>query len=255
MGEESGGAGPRRLSAATNRYATAIKWGAAALIVAILLLIARRVPIEAAIRALETWIAGSGAWGLPAFGLIYAVVAMAPVPIWPLTVAAGALFGPVVGTIIASLSLTTGAGLAFLIARYLARDVVAARLHRYPRFEAIDRAIGEDGWKIVAVLRLSPVLPFSAQNYFYGLSRIRFRPYLLTSWAAMLPGTFLYVSLGYAGRAGLAASAGGGGARTPTEWGLIGVGLLATVAATLYITRVVRRAMARQAHIAEVDKL
>ena len=106
----------------------------------------------------------------------------------------------------------------------------------YPRFEAIDRAVREGGWKIVALLRLSPAVPFTLQNYLYGLTGIRFWPYLLTSWLAMLPGTFLYIYLGHLGRAGVEAAS-GERSRTPAEWAMMIVGLLATVAATVYITR------------------
>ncbi|HMB06801.1 MAG TPA: TVP38/TMEM64 family protein, partial [Isosphaeraceae bacterium] len=241
------------MTAAANRYAAAVKWTSAALIVASLLLIARQVPLDVAIRALEDWVGRLGAWGPVVFGLIYALVAVAPVPVWPLTVTAGAIFGPAFGAVTASLALTAGAALAFLMVRYAARDAVASRLRRHPKFEAIDRAIGQDGWKIVAVIRLSPVLPFAAQNYLYGVTRIRFWPYVLASWVAMLPGTMLYVYLGHAGRAGLEAAARPAGARTPAEWAIIGFGLLATVAATVAITRLARRAMEEQAHIAEAE--
>ena len=120
------------------------------------------------------------------------------------------------GTIIVSLASTTGAALAFVIARYLARDSVARWVRRSPRFEAIDRAIGEEGWKIVALLRLSPAVPFNLQNYLYGLTKIRFWPCVLTSWAAMLPGTLMYVYLGVVGRAGLEAASGGRARRRPS---------------------------------------
>ena len=116
------------------------------------------------------------------------------------TVAAGALFGSVVGVVVVSLASTTGAALAFLVARYLARDAVLRWVRRNPRYDAIDRAIGEGGWRVVALLRLSPLVPFNLQNYLYGLTAIRFWPCVLTSWAAMLPGTVVYVYLGHAGR-------------------------------------------------------
>jgi uncharacterized membrane protein YdjX (TVP38/TMEM64 family) len=172
---------------------------------------------------------------------LYALAVVALVPASPLTVAAGALFGPVVGVVVVSLASTTGAALAFLVARYLARDAVLRWVRRHPRYHAIDRAIGEGGWRVVALLRLSPLVPFNLQNYLYGLTAIRFWPCVLTSWAAMLPGTVVYVYLGHAGRVGLEALAGRRG-RTPAEWILLAVGLAATVLVSLYVTALARRA-------------
>jgi uncharacterized membrane protein YdjX (TVP38/TMEM64 family) len=176
------------------------------------------------------------------FGLIYVAAVVLVVPGSALTLAAGAIFGLPVGLVTVSLSSTTGAALAFLIGRYLARDAVARKVQQYPRFEAIDRAVSAGGWKIVALLRLSPAVPFNLQNYLYGLTGIHFWTCVLTSWVTMLPGTFLYVYLGQLGRAGLEAT-GGGRTRSPAEWALLGVGLLATVFVTVYVTRLARRAL------------
>ena len=160
-----------------------------------------------------------------------AVVAF--VPASALTLAAGAVFGLAVGTVTASLASTTGAAASFLISRYLARGLVTRKFGDDPRFAAIDREISRSGALIVALLRLSPAVPFGLQNYLYGLTGIGFWTYLLTSWAAMLPGTVMYVYLGYLGRAGLDAAGGSGRTRTPLEWALLAVGLAATVAVTL----------------------
>src|SRR5262245_10962626 len=120
-----------------------------------------------------------GLWAPVLYGLFYAVAVVALVPASPLTILAGALFGPVVGVVVVSLASTTGAALAFLVARYLARNAVARRVQKDPRYAAIDRAIGEEGWKIVALLRLSPAVPFNLQNYLYGLTAIGFWPYVV----------------------------------------------------------------------------
>jgi uncharacterized membrane protein YdjX (TVP38/TMEM64 family) len=124
----------------------------------------------------------------------------------------------------------------------------------HPRFDAVDRAIEEGGWRVVFLLRLSPAIPFSASNYLYGLTPVRFWPYLVASWVAMLPATLLYVYLGHAGSAGLAA-AGSEGAkeRTPAEWALLGVGLLATAIVTVYVTKLARKALRRRTDVAEAD--
>jgi uncharacterized membrane protein YdjX (TVP38/TMEM64 family) len=230
-------------------YAGTVKLVSVAVIALSLFLIARWLPIGEMVEALSGWVQGLGVWGPVVYGLIYVMAVVALVPAAALTIAAGALFGLWVGTITVSLASTTGAALAFLIARYLARDAVARRVRRSPKFEAVDRAIGERGWKIVAMLRLSPAVPFNLQNYLYGLTKIRFWPCVLTSWVTMLPGTLMYVYLGHAGRVGLEAAS-GGRSRGPGEWALIVVGLLATVAVTVYVTRLARRAMREHAGIA-----
>jgi uncharacterized membrane protein YdjX (TVP38/TMEM64 family) len=205
---------------------------------------------------LEVWINGLGIWGALVFGLVYVSAVVALLPGSALTLAAGALFGLVGGTVVASLASTTGAALAFLIGRYLARDRIAARLHHYPRFNAIDRAIGESGWKIVALLRLSPAVPFNLQNYLYGVTAIRFWPCVLTSWMTMLPATFMYVYLGHLGRESLEAAAGGATrSRSPAEWALLIAGLIATVAVTVYVTHLARKALRQHAALAAADEL
>ncbi|MBX3472749.1 MAG: TVP38/TMEM64 family protein, partial [Planctomycetes bacterium] len=110
---------------------------------------------------------------------------------------------------------TIAATAAFLLARTAARAAVERAARRHPRFAAVDEAVGEGGWRVVALLRLAPVVPFVALNYLLGLTPVRLGPYVLASWAAMLPATVVYVALGHLGRAGLE------GPRTPAEWGLL----------------------------------
>jgi uncharacterized membrane protein YdjX (TVP38/TMEM64 family) len=224
------------------RHAALIKGVSVAIIVVSLVLVARQLPVAAAVGALEAWVDGLGAWGPVVFGAVYVVLVVLLVPASALTLAAGAIFGLTTGVVVVSLASNTGAALAFLIARYLARNRVAAYIRRHPRLAAVDRAVGEGGWKIVALLRLSPAVPFTLQNYLYGLTRIRFLTCVVTSWVTMLPGTFLYIYLGHLGRAGVEATTGAAG-RGPAEWALLAVGLLATVAVTVYVTRLARRAL------------
>lgn len=213
-------------------------WWLSSLVALVLLALAiRQIPIGQAMEALRGWIAGLGIWGPVALVLLYVVATVLLVPGMILTLAAGAMFGVVVGTIAISIGSTLGAAAAFLIARHVARDRIAALAARNPNFRALDRAIEEGGWKIVAMLRLSPAIPFNLQNYFYGLTPIRFWPCLLASWVAMLPITFSYVYLGHITRAAV----GRDRARTPAEWTVMAIGVVATVAATVYITQLVRR--------------
>jgi uncharacterized membrane protein YdjX (TVP38/TMEM64 family) len=231
-----------RLTDAVNRRAGFIKWVSIAVIGLNLLVLLHRLPIDTAVQAIESWIDGLGIWGPVVFGLLYVVAVVFVVPASALTLAAGALFGVFTGVVVVSLASTTGAALAFLISRYLARPRVTAYLKDFPKFEAIDRAVSEGSWKIVALLRLSPAVPFNLQNYLYGLTGIRFWPCVLTSWLTMLPGTFLYIYLGYLGWTGLE-QAGSQRSRSHAEWAMLALGLLATVVVTLYITRLARRAL------------
>jgi uncharacterized membrane protein YdjX (TVP38/TMEM64 family) len=231
-----------------KRIPKAIRWASVAVIALGIVVILHRFPVEPAVRKLEDWSEGLGIWGPLAIGLLYVAAVVALLPGSALTLAAGALFGLIGGTIVASLASTTGAALAFLIGRYVARYRIQALLPRYPTFDALDTAISESGWKIVALLRLSPAVPFNLQNYLYGLTGIRFWPYLLTSWLAMLPTTFLYVYLGDLGREGLQAAAGNAKhSRSAAEWAMLIVGLPATVAVTVYLTRLAQKAL-RQTH-------
>ena len=219
------------------------RWIAIGLVLVGVLVAARMLPVETWLEGLRDWIDGFGALGFLVFGVVYVAAALLFVPGSALTLAAGAIFGLWWGTAIVSVASTTAAALAFLIARNLARSAVEGRMASNPRFAAIDRAIGNGGWRVVGLLRLSPAVPFSLSNYMYGLTAVRFVPYVLASWAAMLPATFMFVYVGHAGAEGLAAASGeqpGAGGRTL----LTLVGLAATIVVTIYVTRMAKRAVA-----------
>jgi uncharacterized membrane protein YdjX (TVP38/TMEM64 family) len=189
------------------------------------------------------WVDGLGFWGPAVFVTGYAVAVVAFVPASLLTLAAGAIFGLLEGTLYVFLAALVGSCLAFLVSRYLARGAVERRLEGNARFEAIDRAVGEQGRKIVFLLRLSPVFPFNLLNYALGLTRVGFGDYALAGFG-MLPGTLLYV---YSGKvAGDVATLASGSAAPagPGRTALLVVGLLATVVVTTFVTRIARRALA-----------
>jgi len=141
-----------------------------------------------------------------------------------------------------SIGATIGATAAFFIGRYLARDWVARKIEGNPAFKALDEAVGHEGWKIVGLTRLSPALPFVLQNYAYSLTRVTPRDYILASWIGMTPGILMYAYLGsLAGD--LAALGATERVRTPAEWALYIAGLAATVAVTVYVTRLARAAL------------
>ena len=226
----------------SQKHTRVIKWASGAVILGSICVLMRTLPTETLQAWLEDSVGDLGVWGPVAFALTYIVATICLFPGSILTLAAGAIFGLWVGFATVSVGSVCGAGLAFLIGRYLARAKVEAMARSNAKFHAIDEAISEGGWKIVALLRLSPAIPFNLQNYLYGLTDIRFWPYLLTSWLAMIPGTFLYVSLGHA--AGLAAAS--ERRRSTAEWILLTVGLAATFAVTAYVTRLAQRKLREQ---------
>jgi uncharacterized membrane protein YdjX (TVP38/TMEM64 family) len=196
----------------------------------------------ALLPAFSAWVDGLGIWGPVVFVAGYALATVAFVPGSLLTLAAGALFGLARGTILVLVAATLGASLAFLVARYLARDLVERRLAGNERFAAIDRAVAVEGRKIVFLLRLSPLFPFNLLNYALGLTRVRFADYLVAS-AGMVPGTLLYVYYGKV--AGDVARLAGGGMvrRDAGYYVVLGLGLVATVLVTTVVARVTRRAL------------
>ncbi len=212
------------------------KWIALGVVAVALFVAWRALPVEDWLTSFQTWISRLGPLGGVLYGLAYVAAALLFVPGSALTVGAGFVFGLGWGSVIVSLASTTTAAAAFLIARYLARGRVERLARGNERFDAIDKAIGENGWKIVGLLRLSPLIPFSLSNYLYGLTSVRFLPYFAASWVGMLPGTILYVSLGAAGR-----RLGEKGAKSQWEWVLLGAGLLATAAVAVILTRVAKR--------------
>ncbi len=203
-------------------------------------------PIGEMLDLLRGRIEDLGVWAPLAYALLYAAAATLFVPGSALSLGAGLLFGIWLGTAVVWLGATAAIALSFLIARYAARARVEQWAQTRPRFAAVDKAIGEQGWKIVALMRLSPVFPFSLQNYLYGITAIRFLPCVIASAAFIVPGTFLYVYLGFAG--GEAAAAAGSGAGTDTlRLALQIAGLLATAAVTVGIARIASKAIASHA--------
>ena len=187
------------------------------------------------------WIDGLGAWGPVLFVVGYAVATVAFVPGSVLTLAAGAIFGLLNGTIYVFVAATIGAALAFLVARHLARGVIEQRLEGNQRFGAIDQAVGREGFKIVVLLRLSPVFPFNLLNYALGLTGVRFHDYLLAS-IGMVPGTLLYVYYGKVA-GDVARLSGGAQVQGAAYYGVLAIGLVATILVTAFVTRTARRAL------------
>jgi len=194
-------------------------------------------PLRDWVNAFNGWVEQRGAWGIVVFIAAYILATVLFFPGSLLTIAAGLAFGLWRGVAVVSVSATLGAGLAFLLGRYLARSKVDEAAKHNAKFAAMDKAIAERGWKVVALLRLSPLIPFNLSNYLYGVTKIDFWPYLAASWAGMLPGTFLYVYLGAAGREATR------GETNVWKWVLFGAGFVATIIVTVWISRAARKAV------------
>jgi len=194
------------------------------------------------VPAFAQWVNGLGAWGPAAFiaGYALAVVAFAPASL--LTLAGGAIFGVGAGVAYVFAAAVIGSSLAFLISRYLARTAIERRLAGNEKFAAIDRAVGRQGRWIVFLLRLSPAFPFNLLNYALGLTRVSFADYVVAS-IGMVPGTILYVY--YGKLAGDVATLASGTAveKGAGYYGVLALGLVATIVVTTLVTRTARRAL------------
>jgi len=166
---------------------------------------------------LKMWIEGFGPFAPLVFIMGYILAVIFFVPGLPITVLGGVAFGPIWGTVYVSIASTIGVALTFLIARYGAREMVERWVSENPRLAKIDQAIARHGWRIVMITRLVPLFPFNLQNYAYGLTRIGFWSYLLTSWSCMLPATAAYTFAG-----GALSEAGGDMRRTLLYLGIAG---------------------------------
>ncbi|MFH0728550.1 MAG: VTT domain-containing protein [Pseudomonadota bacterium] len=143
----------------------------------------------------QTLRATVASWGIlapVAYMLLYTLAPALFLPGLPITLAGGILFGPVWGVVYSITGATAGASLAFLISRYVARNWIRAKLTG-PRWRQLERNVEKNGWKIVAFTRLVPLFPFNLLNYAFGLTPVRFLPYVVTSFICMLPACIAFI--------------------------------------------------------------
>jgi uncharacterized membrane protein YdjX (TVP38/TMEM64 family) len=212
-----------------------IKLGLVGLVLVGLLLCVKQLPVTEWIAQLEGLLKDMGNKAPALYFVVYIIACIALLPGSALTLLAGALWGVVFGTVMVSASSVAGATAAFLIGRYLARNKVEKQMKKFPKFKAVADSLGEGGLKLVTLIRLSPAFPFNLLNYMMGVTRVKLRDYVLGSWIGMFPGTVMYVYLGAAGKE--LAKASGAGGKSTQEWALLIVGLAATVAVTVVVTR------------------
>ncbi|MGH9324779.1 MAG: TVP38/TMEM64 family protein [Vicinamibacteria bacterium] len=203
--------------------------------------------MTATLSALELWLdqlgfwtAGQGLLGMALFALASGLSVVFFLPGSILMTASGAAFGLTRGFLTAQAGATLGAGLAFLVSRYVARRRVAGWVSSKPAFAAVDEAIGSEGWKIVILTRCCPLFPYIFQNYAYGLTRVSFAQYAAGSFIGLVPATLVFSYLGSLGRSGIEAAS---GTTSALDLFVRGFGLIATIAVSVYLTRLSRRAL------------
>lgn len=220
-----------------------------ALVLASLLAAAFLLPVTDWLRRALEWTGELGYWGPFVFGAVYVAAAVLLLPGSILTLGAGFLFGLPTGFLTVWIASTLGAYAAFLVGRTIARDWVAQKMAGNEKFAAVDSAIGEQGFKLVLLMRLSPVFPYNLLNYVLGLTNISFRRYALGTWLGMIPGILMYVYIGAGVRslAEVAAQAEGQGERPLIQRIFFWTGLAIAIIVAVLVTRLARRALRKTA--------
>jgi len=190
----------------------------------------RYLPLQMWITSFQDYVNDLGVLGWFIFIVVYGLTVFILVPGSLLTLAAGVVWG-LWGFPIVIAGAIFGSAISFLAARFWFFERVQAKVKEYPKFKAVNDAIGEEGWKVVGLLRLSPALPFSLQNWFLGITPVGFWPSQIATFFGIMPGTLLYVWIG-----SLGGQAAGDGMST-AKWVVGGLGLLATLVVTILVTK------------------
>lgn len=219
--------------------------GGGILAVAVILALLVYFDVHEQILQLLQWFETLGFWAPLLFILVMALVVILLLPGALLTTGAGFVFGIVEGSIVVILGTTLGAGVAFLAARYLFRGGAERFVRNHERLRLLGEELSDAGWKIVLLTRLIPFFPSKVSNYFFGLTSLSFRGYLLGSLIGFIPFSIHNVYLGSLA-ADIVTLKQRNLQRTPLEWGVYGLGFVATVCTVIYLNRLARRALARQ---------
>jgi len=203
-----------------------------------LLVLYKFLPLKEWIEAFRVWVQELGALGWIISIVGYAVASFILIPGAILTITAGLAYG-LWGFFIVVTGATLGAGMSFLAARYLFRGAVEKTLSKKPLFNAINEAIKEEGWKVVGLMRFSPAMPFSLQNWLFGVTAVKFVPYILATLFGIMPGTLLYVWIGSIG-----ANAAAGSDTSTAKLAFLIVGILATLIVTVFIGKKAKEKLA-----------
>jgi len=222
-----------------------LKYIGIAVIIAALIASTQLINLQEILTNTLQWINDLGPSAAIVFIIIYMVATVFFFPASILTLGAGIIFDIFFGSLYVFIAASIGASLAFLVGRYIARGWVEKRIEGNPRFKAIDQAVAEEGMKIVLLTRLSPIFPFNLLNYAYGLTKVTFRDYVIGT-LGILPGTIMYVYVGSLAKD--LATLGSEEVTAPSEiqWAIRIIGFIATVAVTVYVTKIARKALAKR---------
>ncbi|MBU7584522.1 MAG: TVP38/TMEM64 family protein [Nostoc sp. TH1S01] len=236
-----------------QKFKVNLKFLLLAILVATLIIATRFVNLHAIFQTLVAQVNSLGVWGAIAYIGIYNLATLLFIPGSVLTVKAGCLFGLFWGSVYVLIAAIIGATLAFLIGRYLSRDWLSRQIERHPKLKAIDVAVAKEGWKIVLLTRLCPLFPFNLLNYVFGVTQVSLKDYVFGSFG-IIPGTVMYVYLGtLAGN--LAMNHIPSQTLTPEartyQLILQAIGLIATVAVTIYISKIAQKALSESMSVTE----
>jgi uncharacterized membrane protein YdjX (TVP38/TMEM64 family) len=228
-----------------RRFSSQIKLLLISSLVAMAIATIQKFNVQELLRTSLNWVESLGSWGVAAFIVIYNIATILFIPGALLTMSGGVLFGLVWGSIYVVIAATLGATGAFFIGRCLCRKAICRMIENHPQFQAIDKVVAQEGFKIVLLTRLSPILPFNLLNYAFGVTQVSVRDYILGSFG-IIPGTVMYVYLG--SLVSDLAMLGKPNQFTSPEtqimqWVIRGVGLMATVALTIYLARLAKKAL------------
>ena len=232
-------------SRASRKLKRIFRYFLVALFVTVLIIAAKYFNIQELLREALAWINNLGSWAPVAFIIIYNLATILFVPGLILTIGGGVIFGLVWGSLYVFIAATLGAIVAFLMGRYLSRAWVSKQIETHPQLKAIDEAVAREGFKIVFLTRLCPLLPFNLLNYAFGITQVSLKDYFFGS-IGMIPGTLMYVYLGaLAGDLAMLSTA--TQSMNPqaeaAERLMHVVGCVATVAVTIYVTRIAKKAL------------
>jgi uncharacterized membrane protein YdjX (TVP38/TMEM64 family) len=228
-----------------RRFKSNLKLILIAVLAVMAIAISKQFNLQELLQTSLMWVKNLGFLGAIAYIAIYNLATLLLIPGSFLTIKGGCLFGIFWGTVYVFIAATLGAIWAFLFGRYLSRDWVCRKIGTNPKFQAIDRALAKEGWKIVLLTRLSPIFPFNLLNYLFGVTQVSLKDYILGS-IGMIPATVVYVYIGSLATDFATLNMSNLPTTTKTEilqWVIRTIGLIATIAVTIYITRLAKKAL------------
>jgi len=229
-----------------------LKYVGIAVVVAALIASTQFIDIQGVLTSALNWINNLGPLAAIVFMVIYMVATVLFVPASILTLGAGVVFGVIKGSLYVYIAASIGASLAFLVGRYIARGWVEKQIEGNQRFKAIDQAVAEEGMKIVLLTRLSPIFPFNLLNYAYGLTKVTFRDYVVGT-LGILPGTIMFVYVGSLAKNLATLGSQDVSAPSGIQWAIRIIGFIATVAVTVYVTKIARKALNQKVETEETE--